>query len=373
VRHVFNTDNAHDASAITEHWEVSSMLHRIWIGLIVGALSAGVHSEEQESAYRRTDLVSNVAGAAATRDANAINVWGIAFGTGPVWVTDNGSSTSTLYDGNGKVVPLVVKTQPDPTGIVWYNGTSDFKVDGTNPATFIFSTEGGVISGWSRAQADRTVDIAQQTVPDAVFKGLAIAGNGTKNVLYATDFFHGQVATFGPDFKPIALKCGFSDPELPDGFAPFGIQNVNGDIYVTYAKQDAARHDNLSGPGLGRVDVFDANGCLVRGIEHFHSLNAPWGVAIAPASFGRFGGAVLIGNFGDGWIGAYDSADGHFLGFLEDEHGERITIPGLWGIAFGNGAQNQPANTLFFAAGPNGEKDGLYGRIDAVATEPDQK
>ena len=319
----------------------------------------------EEGTYKITKLVSDIPSFANTTDPNAINTWGIAFGTGPVWVTNNGTATSTLYDGTGKVIPLVVHTQADPTGIVWYDGSSDFKLDGTHSAAFLFATENGAISGWSGSLANPLVDELEVTTPGAVYKGLAIGGNGTFNVLYASNFSQAKVDTFGPTFAPVQLACNFTDPDLPAGYAPFGIQNILGDIYVTYAAQDAVRHDNLIGPGLGRVDVFTADGCLVRRLHSEH-FNAPWGVALAPGSFGRFGGRVLIGNFGDGRINAFNVRTGEFEGTLDSAEETPIVIPGLWAISFGNGARNQPTNVLFFAAGPNHEQDGLYGRIDPV-------
>jgi uncharacterized protein (TIGR03118 family) len=211
--------------------------------------------------------------------------------------------------------------------------------------------------------------------PDgAVYKGLALGASGTGALLYATDFHNAKVDVFDGSFHPVTLSAGaFRDPALPRGYAPFGIQAINGDIYVSYAKQDAAREDDVPGPGFGFVSVFDPVGHFLRRLITRGELNAPWGMALAPASFGRFGNRLLVGNFGDGAINAYDLDTGHFDGPLRGEHGKPIRIDGLWGIAFGNGLQHQPTNTLFFASGPQDEKHGLYGRLDVISKDDDGK
>jgi len=201
---------------------------------------------------------------------------------------------------------------------------------------------------------------------EAIYKGVALAANGEGRFLLATDFHNARIDVFDKNFQPVTLSGSFEDPEIPDGFAPFGIQNLNGNIYVTYAKQDEDAEDDVAGAGLGYLNVFDANGNLIRRVASGGALNAPWGVAIAPADFGVFSNRLLIGNFGDGLINAYDLATGEFLGQLNDGNGNPISIDGLWGIAFGNGVQGQPTNVLFFAAGPNDESGGIYGRIEAV-------
>jgi uncharacterized protein (TIGR03118 family) len=173
---------------------------------------------------------------------------------------------------------------------------------------------------------------------------------------------------FDSSFKPVTLAAGaFTDPQLPAGFAPFNVQEINGDIYVAYAKQDAEKHDDVAGAGLGFINVFDPNGRLLRRVVSGDKLNAPWGIALAPAGFGKFGNRLLVGNFGDGAIHAFDLESGEFAGTLQGPNGNPIQIPGLWGLRFGNGFLNQPVNTLFFTAGPGEEAHGLYGRIDAVA------
>ena len=196
-----------------------------------------------------------------------------------------------------------------------------------------------------------------------------MAANGTGNFLYATDFHNNRIDVFDKEFKPATLPGSFDDPSIPDGFAPFGIRNINGDRYVTYAKQDEEKEDDVAGEGLGFVNIFDANGQLIRRFASAGKLNAPWGLALAPADFGKFSNRLLIANFGDGTINAHDLATGTFLGRLKQPDGRRLMIDGLWGISFGNGIQNQPTNVLFFAAGPGDEAHGLYGRIEPLPDE----
>jgi len=315
-------------------------------------------------------------------DPNLVNGWGVAFNPfGPVWVADNGTGVSTLHDGNGNAQPLVVQipsptgpTGGNPTGIV-FNGSAGFVVsaDGVSDASrFIFATEDGVIAGWA-PKVNSTQAIRVPGTPKssgAVYKGLALSAGGSGSLLYAADFHNRKIDVFDRSFKPVALRGGaFTDPAVPSIGAPFGIQAINGNIYVSYAKQDAARHDDEKGVGLGLINVFDPNGVLLKRIVAVESasrqmLNAPWGMALAPAGFGKFSNRLLVGNFGDGRINAFDLATGEFVGQLEAANGVPIQIDGLWGLAFGNGFLNQPVNTLFFAAGPDDERHGLYGRID---------
>jgi uncharacterized protein (TIGR03118 family) len=339
------------------------------------------------SAYSSTNLVGDTAAAGAlVVDPNLVNPWGIAFGpTSPVWVANNHSETSTLYNGNGVAQALIVSVPAafDPTGIV-FNSTTDFVVtSGANSgaARFIYVGEGGMVAGWSPT-ADATHAISVYTAADgAVYKGLAIANNGTGSFLYATDFVNGKVDVFDASFArqaSSATSFTFADPTLPAGYAPFGIQALKTgasgatQIYVTYAMQQSPPTvDNANGPGLGLVDVYDTNGLFIkRLVPAGGALNAPWGVALAPADFGTLSNAVLIGNFGDGKINGYDPATGTFLGSVTDSTGTAFAVPGLWGMAFGNDAVNQPHATLFFAAGTNNEANGLYGRIDLGGTPP---
>ena len=347
------------------------------------------------TAFSTTSLVADLAGgSAAVTDANLVNPWGIAFGpTTFAWVANNHSETSTLYDGNGKAQPaagpLVVSfaasgsgTSFDPTGVV-YNASSDFMITSgatSGAARFVFVGEGGMIAGWAPG-VDLTHAITMYTdVVGAVYKGLAIANNGTGNFLYATDFHNGKVDVFDATFTkqtPSATSFAFTDPTLPAGYAPFGIQalptGTNGatQIYVSYAQQSPPSNDNANGAGLGLVDIYDTNGNFVSHLIPVGGLlNAPWGLALAPADFGTLSHALLVGNFGDGKINAYNPTSGAYVGTIADAAGNAFALPGLWGIAFGNDASNQPHNTLFFAAGTNNEVNGAYGRIDVGATPP---
>jgi uncharacterized protein (TIGR03118 family) len=261
----------------------------------------------------------------------------------------------------------------NPTGIVFNNnntGTSpDFVLKNTTAsALFIFASESGVISAWAPT-VDFTHALVQASGADAIYKGLAIGGNGSGHFLYATDFHNAKIDEFDKNFQSATLGGNFIDPTLPAGFAPFGIQNINGDLYVTYAKQDAEKHDDVHGKGLGYVSIFDTKGHFLQRFASQGELNAPWGLALAPAGFGDAGGRLLIGNFGDGTIGAYALATGNSRGRLRQAKGKALTIDGLWGLSFGNGVLSQPADTLFFTAGPQDEQHGLYGRIEARAPQ----
>jgi uncharacterized protein (TIGR03118 family) len=256
-----------------------------------------------------------------------------------------------------------------PTGIV-FNSTSDFVIsEGTQsaPSVFIFATEDGTLSGWSQP-VDVTTAILKvdNSAGGAIYKGLALANNGSGNFLYATNFHAGRVEAFDGSFAPATLSGSFTDPDIPAGFAPFGIAEIGGNLFVTFAKQDANKQDDVRGPGNGFVDVFDANGTFVRRFASQGTLNSPWGMVLTPAGFGALGNMLLVGNFGDGRINAFDPSSGQFLGQLTDGTNP-ITIEGLWGLEFGNGANGGDANTLFFTAGPGDETHGLLGSLQAGA------
>lgn len=342
------------------------------------AMASGARADSA-GRYQQHNLVSDGFVMAEHTDPNLVNPWGIAFNPfGPVWIADNGSGLSTLYNGTGTPQALIVTIPPavsaaggNPTGVV-FNGSNGFVVGtGSNsgPAKFIFATEDGVIAGWNPA-VDGTHAILvkdNSTTTGAVYKGLALSAGGNGSLLYATDFHNNKIDVWDSTFATVTLSAGaFTDPTIPAGFAPFGIQAINGNVYVTYAKQDAARHDDVKGMGLGYVDVFDPNGMLIERVASRGKLNAPWGIALAPAGFGEFRNTLLIGNFGDGHINAFDNATGESYGQLRGADGKPIAIDGLWGLAFGNGFAGQSVNTLFFTAGSNDEADGLYGSLDAV-------
>jgi uncharacterized protein (TIGR03118 family) len=337
-------------------------------------VALGAASAWAQPPYRLTPLVSDIPGVAPNTDGNLVNAWGVAFNPmGFAWVADNGTGVATLYDGHGTPNALIVNIpsdQPDvngaPTGIV-FSGGNDFEVTNgtaTAPARFIFATENGVISGWA-PQVDLTHAIAAagDVEHGAVYKGLALGDS----LLFATDFHNAKVDVFDGSFGPVKLAGGaFSDPHLPAHFAPFGIQVIDGNVFVTFAMQDAAAHDDVKGRGLGAIDVFDQSGHLLSRVAAGGKLNAPWGIARSPSNFGKHSNQLLVGNFGDGRINTFEIKNGQWKsdGQLIGQRGGPITIDGLWGISFGNGLLNQPTNTLFAAAGPDGENHGFYGRID---------
>jgi uncharacterized protein (TIGR03118 family) len=322
--------------------------------------------------YHQTNLVSDVPGLATLTDPNLVNAWGIVAGPAtPMWVANNGTDTSTLYNGavNGSppaIVPLVVNVPGAPTGIV-FNDQAGFTVSAggvSAPARFIFATESGTILGWAPNVPLGGNAQLTATVPGAIYKGLAIATTGSGTFLYAANFHDNRIDVFDSSFGLVHLEGGFRDRHLPRGFAPFNIQALDGKLYVTYAKQDAERSDEVAGRGLGFVDVFDSSGHLLRRLISRGQLDAPWGLVIAPDGFGQFSGDLLVGNFGDGRINAYDR-HGDFRGTLRDEHRRAIEIDGLWALRFGNGVIGSPT-TLLFSAGIDDEEHGLFGSIEAV-------
>jgi uncharacterized protein (TIGR03118 family) len=355
---------------------------------LAGVAASPAHAEKNR--YQAQVLVSDgfVPGAPHT-DSHLVNGWGIAFNpNGFVWVADNGTGVSTLYDGTGapspQPTPLVVTIpaapdnteHPKPTGIV-FSGSADFVLTAggkSGPSRFIFSTEDGLIAGWAPA-VDGTHALQAYPKPGdppsgAVYKGLALANNGSGNFLYAADFVGGKIDVFNATFAKVTLAGDFSDPSLPEDFNPFNIQNIDGHLFVTYAKHEANEDDEIAGKGLGAVNEFDANGLLLRRIATGGKLNAPWGIVLAPASFGKFANDLLVGNFGDGTINAYDAQSGKFRGQLKGTNNKVLHLDGLWGMAFGNDLFNQPKSTLFFAAGPDDENHGAYGSIVPAPKHP---
>jgi len=337
------------------------------VAVVVAALFATLPLQAaEENSYTVDALVSDQPGVALFQDTNLVNAWGLAASaTSPWWVADNETSVSTLYNGNtGQPQALVVSvgTNSGPTGVV-FNGSPGFVVmqgGVSGPARFIFDGEDGILRGWNPTVDPTHAVVAAQGDPDANFKGLAIAAGK----LYAADFHNGEVAVFDDTWQ---LVDRFTDHGLPAGFAPFGIQAIGSQIFVTFAKQDADAEDEVAGPGLGFIDVFDTSGNLISRVAQRGLLNAPWGLALAPADFGRFSGDLLVGNFGDGKISAYEpqpNGQYAFRGQLRDDQ-HPLVIDGLWAIGFGNGANAGPRNTLFFTAGPDDETHGLFGRITA--------
>jgi uncharacterized protein (TIGR03118 family) len=314
--------------------------------------------------YIANRLVSDGFVTARHTDPHLVNPWGLALNPfGFAWVSDNGKDVATLYDGNGAVQSLVVAIPGGkPTGLTFNGSPTDFSVSG-KPSPFIFATEAGIIAAWAPAIDPNNAQQVFQSPKGAIFKGVAIAGTGEGLHLYATDFHNNEVLVLNSQFQPAAHVQPFTDHSLPAGYAPFGIQNIAGDLYVTFAKQDADKEDDVAGPGNGFVDVFSGKGVLIRRFASRGPLNAPWGITLAPAGFGSAGGRLLIGNFGNGRINSFDLATGSFKGALVGPSGDPLEIEGLWGLAFGNGVEHQPPNVLFFTAGPDDEAHGLYGRI----------
>ena len=337
-------------------------------------LTIGVASPASAQFYKQHNLVSDGAVSADLTDPDLVNAWGlVASATSPWWVADNGTGKSTLYNGNtGAKLGLVVSVPGAPTGIV-FNGTSGFVIPLHGTARFIFASEDGTISAWSGGT--QAFVVADNSASGAVYKGLAIGRVGTDSFIYASNFHAGTVDVFDSTFASVTVPGAFHDPTIPAGYAPFGIQNLGGTIFVTYALQDPTAHDDVAGEGHGFVNAFDTAGNLLRRVASRGALNSPWGLAQAPANFGKFSGDLLVGNFGDGRIHAFNPGAG--IGEYEDRgplhstHGRPIEIDGLWALAFGNGANAGPVNTLFFTAGPFEEGHGLFGRLD-IAGPPGQ-
>jgi uncharacterized protein (TIGR03118 family) len=340
---------------------------------IVVTSPAGANQKPNQ--YVQHNLVSDVPGMADLTDGSLVNPWGLAQGPAtPAWVADNGTNVATLYRGDGDAgplqkVPLTVAIPGDgPTGQV-FNPTPDFVVsDGaghSGAALFIFDSESGDITGWSPAVPPppfSTVAFNGTHVADAIYKGLAMATVDGASLLYAANFHAATIDVFDAKFQPVHLAGKFVDPHLPKHFAPFNIALLNGNLYVAYAQQDADAEDEVAGSGRGIVDVFDTSGRFVkRLISHGH-LNAPWGMTLAPDDFGKFSGDLLVGNFGNGRIHAYDAKTGRFEGTLKDSDQKPIAIDGLWALMFGNGISAAPT-TLLFTAGIDDEHHGLYGTI----------
>jgi len=343
------------------------------LGIVLAALSAlalvltgpaDAHGGGKgANVYKKRNLVSDIDGVARITDANLVNPWGLAFGPAtPAWVADNGTDVSTLYSGGVRksipvTLPLVVGIPGGaPTGVV-FNATPGFKVNGA-AAHFIFDSEAGTITAWNAG----TQAVTEATTPGAIYKGLAIASKGSATMLYAANFHAGTIDVFNDSFAPVTVPGGFADPNLPAGFAPFNIQEIAGRLVVAYAQQDADAEDEVAGAGLGYVDVFDTSGHLLRRLVSQGALNAPWGLAVAPRHFGPFSGDLLVGNFGDGAINAYDPRTGAFRGTLQNKDGNQIRVNGLWALRFGNGVIGTP-QTLLFTAGIGDEDHGLFGEI----------
>jgi len=350
--------------------------------------------------YQQTNLVSDILGMAPLTDPNLKNPWGITHSsTSPWWVANNNSGTSTLYTGAGAAVPIngdgfvtvpppgfAPGTQSAPTGIVFNGSTTDFLVTpGGAAAHFIFDTEDGTISAWATGKnAILEVDNSDNgSANGAVYKGATSGELNGKKYLYVTNFRSAKVEIYDTTFKQVHFgddafnpngdcdrddhrnghgDCD-DDDRVPEGFAPFNIQNIGDTLFVTYAKQDAPRHDPVGGDGFGYVKIFTLGGKLIGHLQHGDWLNAPWGVVWTTRDFGTFSNSILVGNFRSGWIAAFDGFTYKFKGFVENPDNSLMFIDGIWSLTFGNDGTAGPANTLFFSAGINDENDGLFGTI----------
>lgn len=331
--------------------------------------------------YKQTNLTADQTGMAANTDVNLVNPWGLSRSAGsPWWVSDNGTGLSTLYDGTGAAKPLVVSiptgdpslsSTGTPTGTL-FNGGSGFALAPGKPAIFLFVTEDGTISGWNPGVKPNAAVVMVNHHSASVFKGAAFAsvsveGAGAVTYLYVADFRKARVQVYDGAFHPYHMsEEAFDDDRLPEGYAPFNIQNIGGELYVAFAKQDAAKHDEVDGPGRGFVDVFSPTGRLLRRLEHGEWLNGPWGIALASGDFGVYSHDLLVGQFGSGNVAVYDPVTGRFKDLLRDAAGKPITISGLWDLSFGNDATAGAATTLYFSAGSDGEQHGLFGSITPV-------
>jgi uncharacterized protein (TIGR03118 family) len=350
----------------------------MWIPLIVHAAPPG---------YVQTNLVSDIPGLALHTDPTMLNPWGVAFsGASPFWINENNAGIVSLYTGAGVPVaalPFVTIPSPTsptggtPTGIVanTFSGSGAFKIPADlDPAAFIFDTEDGTIEAWNRALSKTATIVVDNSAggspTGAVYKGLALATIGPQPYLYATNFRSGDIDVFDSDFNPVTLSGSFTDPKMERGYAPFGIQTIGGNLWVTYAVQDQAKHDPVNRPNHGIVDIFDSSGNFIRRFVGHNRLNSPWAVVETPMSFQPWGGMILIGNFGEGRIPVYDPVTGDTKGYLRDTNGKMISLPGLWALTFDAAAVGATPDTLYFTAGLNHEADGLFGTFTPEGSTP---
>lgn len=363
----------------------------LWAGLLVGAVTAALPAQTPSAPpnnYLVHNLVSDLAGTADQTDANLINPWGNGFGPTPFWVGNNGTGTATLHTGTGTAVPLMVTipqagnsgTKGPVTGVVFnqfLGNANAFDTATGKSADFIFCSEDGVISGWTQGVSGTAASILfDNSTSGADYKGCAVAGTAAAPFLFAANFSAGTIDVYDGslNLNPAAYKGAFANPTLPSGYAPFNIQNIGGNLYVTYALQDSTKKTQVGGAGNGYVAVFSAAGTLISNLISQGPLNAPWGLAVAPSSFGAFAGALLVGNFTDGKINAFDATSGAMLGTLDDLTGNPIAIPGLWSLNFGSGAQSEDPGTLYITAGigggPNNDPVESHGLLASIQAAP---
>ena len=377
-----------------------------WKPLSVFALSLFLlPAVMQAQHYKQTNLVSDITGMAPVIDPNLKNPWGLTRSPGgsPWWIGNNNSGTSSLFNGSGNPINIFTEAggvpgdfvvvpppgfapgaQSTPTGVVFNGSPTDFILDkgtpASKPAIFIFVTEDGTISGWNPGanlatgatppsiNAVLEVDNSEKGGPNgAVYKGATSGEINGHRFLYVTNFRKARIEVYDTNFKPVSLgEEAFEAEGIPRGFAPLNIQNIGGTLFVTYAKQDAARHDDVAGDGLGFVEIFTPAGKHIGHLQHGPWFNSPWGVVWTTRDFGEFSNAILVGNFGSGRIAAFNGFTYKFMGFVKNPDDSILTIDGLWSLTFGNDVNAGPANTLFFTAGINGEQDGLFGTITPV-------
>jgi uncharacterized protein (TIGR03118 family) len=384
------------------HHTKQNFLNLLCAGLLLGAV-AGSLAAQMSSAppnnYLVHNLVSDLANNADQQDSNLVNPWGIGFGPTPFWAGNNGTGTATLYSGAGAIIPLVVTipqagnagTAGPVTGVIFNPFTSNanaFDVQAGMPALFMFCSEDGVISGWNEAVSGTKASILfDNSKSGAIYTGCALGGTAAAPYLFAANFKTGTVDVYDANLNlnpapynqstlplPYSTSSSFSNQAIPAGFAPFNVQNIGGTLFVTYARQNAQKHSYAGGPGDGYVAMFNVNGSLISNLVSEGPLNSPWGMAIAPANFGPFSGALLVGNFTDGKINAFSATTGAVLGTLDDTTGNPIAIPGLWSLNFGGGAQSEDPGTLYITAGigggPNNDPVQSHGLLASIQAAP---
>ena len=344
----------------TVTWEVAMYRLAMVILSVAPAVMAGTIG------FVQTNLASDVPGLAQTTDPDLVNAWGMAASaTSPVWIGANGSGKSVLYNGAGVKLGLVVAIPGDGsvTGLAFSGLAGSFNAD-----SFLFASEDGTVSGWRGALGTSAETLVAGSTAN-VYKSLADANIGGSEYAYLANFRNASIDVLKGNNASVNLTGTFTDPNVPAGYAPFDVQNLGGVLYVTYAVQDAAKHDDVAGAGNGIVDAFDLQGNFLRRVVTNGALNSPWGMALAPVGFGDVGGDLLVGNFGDGTINAYNPTSGTFIETLRDANGNPLKIDGLWALEFGNGGSFGSPNTLYFTAGPSGESHGLFGEL-AQTPEP---
>jgi uncharacterized protein (TIGR03118 family) len=401
--HIYSEKRSTERASLTEllrpNWLCAVvLLGAALLGGATGSLAAQTASTPQNN-YLVHNLASDLANTADHLDPNLVNPWGVGFGPTPFWVGNNGTGTATLYGGAGAPIPLIVTipqaanagTAGPVTGVIFNTFASNanaFDVQAGKPALFMFCSEDGVISGWNQTvSGTKASALFDNSKSGAVYTGCALGGTAAAPYLFVANFNAGTVDVYDANFnlnpapynasslpQPYTTSSPFSNPAIPAGFAPFNVQNIGGTLFVTYAKQDAEKHNNVGGAGNGYVAMFNLNGSLIANLIGEGPLNSPWGMAIAPANFGPFAGALLVGNFTDGKINAFNASTGAVLGTLDDTSGNPIAIPGLWSLNFGGGADSEDPGTLYITAGigggPNNDPLESHGLLASIQAAP---